>query len=239
MDPITETAMVAVNNATKFAHKKYSKPTMYHPTIDVVAAADIAFRVNEHQVVKTLESEKEEKTNKAIVLSILKNPDQITQADLDEAEKIINYLQGDATMQVLLGRKLSGFMANIIKTLEDKTTPEFNVGMLLYAPDLYATAMKRQALAEQTLDLMYISKPLGTNGTKVTVNFTLIEYRYVPTYNFWSVYGKDEHGNLVSFVTNKEELCKATYITGNIKISGPDEFHSNATVTKLSHVKAI
>ena len=84
---------------------------------------------------------------------------------------------------------------------------------------------------------MYSSKELGSVGTKVVINFELFEYRYINQIACFASYGKDEHGNLVSFLTRHEELCRTQKLQGKIKKFGPDERHQNAVVTALNFVK--
>jgi hypothetical protein len=125
------------------------------------------------------------------------------------------------------------------KELEQEELPEFKLGILVYAPNVYASAKVREAIDEKTTECMYTSQSLGADGNKVTVEFTLIEKRYVASFDCYSAFGKDEFGNLVSFLTKHEELCDDGTYTGKIKKSGPDHWHNNAIVTSLNYLKAV
>jgi hypothetical protein len=228
-----------------------AKPQVTFPIVDVVAAACVAFHANGDKVEKydasavperiyddfTQPACAEVKSNKTRAVAILENG-TLTQADRDEAAEVIQHIQGQVTMTLLSGKKVSDFVKEVAKALEEETVPSFKVGLLVYAPNVYYTAKAKEAITEQTTELLYSSAALGPINTKVTINFTLIEKRFVQQLGCYSAYGKDDAGNLVSFLSKHEHLCESGVRVGKIKKAGADDWHNGAIVTALNYVKA-
>ena len=216
-----------------------------YSTLDIVAAAVIAYRKNNKKVERdtfTANNEAGVKqtitSNKALALGILKNfPDQITQADRDEAQAIIQSIQGTVTMGLLSGERVSDFTKELAKEFENEVSTEYKVGLLAYAPDVYEGTKQRADIEEKTASAMYTSEALGKVGDRVRVNFTLITKKYVQSISCFSATGTDEKGNLVQFLTGKEELCQSQEIEGKIKTVGISQYHHSAIVTGLNYVK--
>ena len=177
------------------------------------------------------------KANKTLALEFLEKG-LVTQAHRDEAEVVIQHIQGQVTMSLLSGKKVSEFVKSLAVELEKEEIPEYKLGLLVYAPNVHHTAQVKEAITEQTTELLYTSQALGPVDAKVTVNFTLIEKRFVQNFGCYSAFGKDDAGNLVSFLTKHEELCESGKRVGKVKKAGADSWHNNAVVTSLNYVKA-
>ncbi len=228
-----------------------AKPQVTYPLVDVVAAACVAFHAQGDKIEKydvsavperiyddfTQPACAEVKSNKTRAVTVLE-AGSITQADRDEAAEVIQHIQGQVTMGLLSGKKISDFVKELAKALEEESVPSFKVGLLVYAPNVYHTAKVKEVITEQTTELLYTSKPLGPVDAKVTVNFTLIEKRYVQNFGCYSAYGKDDAGNLVSFLTKHEHLCESGKRVGKVKKAAADDWHNGAVVTSLNYVKA-
>ena len=220
------------------------------PTVDAVAATVFAFRTQGNKIEKydvtaqpeqvysdyTVPAVTAVKSNKTLAFEAIDNG-TITQADRDEAEVVIQHIQGQVTMALLAGKKVSDFVKEVAKALEETDVPRFKLGLLVYAPNVHHQATKREEINEQTTECQYTSQALGAVGAKVTVNFTLIEKRYVQAFDVFSAYGKDDAGNLVSFLSKHEELCQSGMVKGTIKKAETDSWHNNAVVTCLNRVK--
>ena len=214
------------------------------PTLDVVAAAVIAYRRNGKKIAKYDSDASQDKvipairSNKTIALDILKNsPNQITQTDRDEALAVIQSIQGTVTMSLLAGKKVSAFTQELAKEFENDTSTEYKVGLLAYAPNVYEGTKQRAEVEEKISTAMYSSEALGKVGDKIRVNFTLITKKYVQSINCYSATGTDEKGNLIQFLTGKGELCQSQEIEGKIKTVGASQYHHGAIVTGLNFVK--
>jgi hypothetical protein len=233
-----------------YQSKKSTVPVKTVPTLDVIAAAVMAFHANGDKVEKNdiganagsveydIPATPAIVSNKTRANAILENPELIPQAAKDEAQEVIQFLQGQLTMSVLTGAKISDFVRDMGMAMEEETVPAFKVGLLVYAPNAFANGKKREVISEATIESMYTSQPLGTEGAKVTVNFTLLDKRYVQAFDCYSAYGKDEHGNLVSFLTKHENLAANGTYTAKVKKAENDKWHNNAMVTSLNYLKA-
>lgn len=162
----------------------------------------------------------------------------ISQADKDEAALVIQSIQGQVTMALLSGKKVSDFVKELAKVLEEESVPLFRLGLLVYAPNVYYMAKAKEDIVEKTTECLYTSQPLGSVGATVTIDFTLIETKYVQKLGCHSVFGKDDAGNLVQFLTKHEHLCRSGKRVGKIKNAAADKWHSGALVNFLNYVKA-
>jgi hypothetical protein len=237
-----------IHNMSKIA------PTVKtYNTLEAIAAALIAFRKNGNKIEKydaaefTLYDNTDNNrptvrpavvANKTHALAVMADTTQITQADKDTAQEIMDYLNGQVTMSVLSGKKVSDFVRDLVATFEADTVPQFKLGLLLYAPNAWHTGRARDTVTEETTECLYTSQPLGHVGDKVTVNFTMLDKRYIQTLDCFAVYGKDDKGDLVSFLTKHEKLATSGMIVGKVKGAGNDQWHNNAMVTSLNYVKA-
>jgi len=225
-----------------------NQPTF--PLLDVIAAATVAFRKNHNTILRIdcpayegstdgeFPATPECISNKTITLAVLKEG-LITDEARAEAAGMVQALQTNMTFSILTGKVVSTFMQDIHKSLEKDTVLLSEVGRTLYVPSLYAGIKSRENLLEAEIGLRNSSKALGEVGAKVTINFTLISDRYVETFNCFAAFGKDDQGNLVSFLTGHKGLCATGKITGKVKFANPDKFHGNAIVTNLNFVKAV
>ena len=128
------------------------KVTRIWPTMDVVAAACAAQRVNGTyiKVKYQLGDDKPRQTNRELVYQYLEDESFITDADRLLAEDIKEYFKG-YTFKVLSGAYLSEFDRNTMKILEEEFTPEgYNVALLCSIPNNYLKAKKRDEADRRT-----------------------------------------------------------------------------------------
>lgn len=128
------------------------KVTRIWPTMDVVAAACAAQRVNGTyiKVQYQLGDDKPRQTNRELVYQYLEDESFITDADRLLAEDIKEYFRG-YTFKVLSGAYLSEFDRNTMKILEEEFTPEgYNVALLCSIPNNYLKAKKRDEADRRT-----------------------------------------------------------------------------------------
>lgn len=163
----------------------------------------------------------------------------VTEEDRAVAVEAITALQHDMTMSTLRGRKVSEFTSALILALGQEESTERDCGMLAFLPNMYEQLKARQQKEETVSGLAHSSRELGRVGEKITVNFTVINCRYLSSYNCYSVFGHDGNGNCVGFLTAKEDCTKSGMYTGKIKRVGPDHYNSGAMVTSLNFVKRV
>ena len=128
------------------------KVTRIWPTLDVVAAACAAQRVNGTyiKVQYQLGDDKPRQTNRELVYQYLEDESFVTDADRLLAEDIKEYFKG-YTFKVLSGAYLSEFDRTTMKILEEEFTPEgYNVALLCSIPNNYLKAKKRDEADRRT-----------------------------------------------------------------------------------------
>jgi hypothetical protein len=202
-----------------------TKPAVItYPTVDAVAAAIITY--DPKGLVKG-----------EVRVLLQNNSERITQEHKDKAQEMIDYIGSTISMDILSDRKVSAFNLDLAKLFGEETVPENKLGLLAYAPSVFDQMKKREVIVEQTLESMYLSRALGSEGTKVSIKFELIEYKYVQIIDCFAAFGKDEFGNLISFLTRNEELCATQPLVGKVKKAELDKWHQNVMVTSLNFVK--
>jgi len=128
------------------------KVTRIWPTIDVVAAACAANRINGTyiKVKYQLGDDNPRQTNRELVYQYLENDSFVTDADRLMAEDIKEYFKG-YTFKVLSGAYLSDFDRRTMKILEEEFTPEgYNLALLASIPNNYLKAKKRDEADRRT-----------------------------------------------------------------------------------------
>jgi hypothetical protein len=221
------------------------------PLMEVVAASLIAYKLNGSKIEKydvpAYTPEKGDTSrfatprivsNKAIIIDILKDSLRIKETDIEEAREAVQYCQGQVMMSILSNKKVSDFMKDMVAIFELPQVPASKIGMLVYAPSTFYTGKTRDAITEKTTELQYTSQPLGKVGDKVAFNFTVLKVGFIQTLDCYSVYGTDDSGNLVSFLTKHKHLCVSMKLLGKVKNAANDPWHNNALVTSLNYVKA-
>jgi len=121
------------------------KVTRIWPTLDVVAAACAAQRVNGSYVKAPyqLGDDNHRKLNRELVYSILEDSSNIIDADRQMAERIKDFYKG-YTFKILSGDFVSDFDRKTIKILEEEFTPEgYNIALLASIPQTYQRAVQR------------------------------------------------------------------------------------------------
>lgn len=131
------------------------KVTRIWPTLDVVAAACAAHRVNGEYVKIPYKlgvdgDNIKRTTNRELVYQYLEDESFITDADRLLAEDIKDFYKG-YTFKVLSGAYLSEFDRNLMKILEEEFTPAgYNVALLTSIPQTYIRAKERDAADRRT-----------------------------------------------------------------------------------------
>jgi len=234
------------------AYKKSFKAQPMFDTVSVVAAAILAYRTN-GQIEKAdlkvndlrltgdewLPTPVVVKSNKTMVTEFLEHPELLTQELLDEAKAQILAVQGQLTLAVLTGKKVSDFVRDLAVVIENDQIQQYRIGLVVYVPNVYKTIQAKEKIAETINENLYTSIALGAPGQKLAVNFTLIEKRYIQSINCFSAFGKDENGNFVQFLTPHEDRCVTGKLSGKVKAVGNDKWHNNAMVTNLNFVKVV
>lgn len=127
------------------------------PTLDVVAAACAAQRVNgkyvkvPYQIGTTEDPNANPRvTNRELVHQFLEDKSFVTDADRLLAEDIKDFFKG-YTFKLLSGAYLSEFDRSVMKILEEEFTPDgYNVALLTSLPQTYIRAVEREQADRRT-----------------------------------------------------------------------------------------
>jgi hypothetical protein len=163
----------------------------------------------------------------------------LQEQDYQQADAAISAVQGDAVMRVLKGQRLSDFVNSLVELTKKETATARDCGLMAFLPKTYQTQLERADREEQVAGLACSSEYLGAIGNKVTVEFTLIDKRYLQQYNCWSVFGQDADGNCVSFLTQHESMARSGRIQGKIKRLEENQYRNGAKTTTLNYVKEV
>lgn len=217
-----------------------------YSTIDIVAAAFMAYEKNGRKIEKTdyagsvgddiVLAYPATVSNKTIVINAVNN-NSITDEAREFAKNAIQEMQSNNTMALLTGAQPSEFEVKLLETFEHDEQAYNKIGLMVYAPSVYSRMKIREAVAEKIAGAMYTSVALGNPGDEIVVDFEHVESHYLTQFKCYSVFGNDDKGNLVSFVTRHGHLANSIKLVGKIKKTGPDSHRKNAVVTVLNNVK--
>lgn len=187
------------------------------------------------------------------IVAIDKIIPQLNQAHRDYAKEIIEFLQKDAMMAVLTDRYRGDFEKAVITEIQKDVSS--NVGPLRYIRNIYTKNKRASDIAEKSKDIA-TADSMGGAGDKVSINFVVLSHTTVTFdnqvnakwFNHYAtkqllvskflVYGHDDAGHLIEFITDKEELLNDTRISAKIKKIGRSKYHDNLLVHTLNYVKA-
>jgi hypothetical protein len=161
----------------------------------------------------------------------------ITDDDRQQAELAINALHGDITLKLLMGKRVSDFVQNLNTAVSKESCTVSDCGIVAWLPEMFGRVKIDQANKEQMLEFSMTSEYIGAIDQKVTIDFTMINSRFLRDYDCYSVFGHDNNGNCVSFFTRKSEMTKGGRITGKVKSHKTDDYHNGTKVTTINYVK--
>lgn len=162
-----------------------------------------------------------------------------TAEDYEQADEAMRGVQGDLTVRVLKGQQVNPFVRSLVELTQEKTASERDCGLMAFLPKTYAGQIRREDKQVQVASLACTSEYLGQVGDKITVDFELVDKRFLQQYGCWSVFGHDGQNNCVAFLTQHENLATSGRIQGKIKRTDEDVYRGSAKVTGLNYVKRI
>lgn len=207
------------------------KVTRIWPTMDVVAAACAAQRVNDTyiKVKYQLGDDKPRQTNRELVYQYLEDESFITDADRLLAEDIKEYFKG-YTFKVLSGAYLSDFDRNTMKILEEEFTPEgYNVALLCSIPNNYLKAKKRDEADRRTRSAQ--GGYVGKIGERVNLQVEVIKCVFSQKWGIFYVTAMTTSDQAL-FFGYKQEVATGTVLDINGTVKRQDN-----NQTQLNRVK--
>lgn len=216
-----------------------------YDTLEALTASVAAFEINQSTVVRDAFYENQVikyHPNRVLITEHLEGNKllPITDDHRKQAEEIVVYLQQTIMLQTLMKGSSDRFAQNVLDIVSEPKMLAKDVGLLAWAPKLTADLQKKDRVREVSAHYERNSRYVGTIGSKLTVEFTLIDSRYVPSMDCYAVYGHTGEGNLIFYWAKKEEkVVKQGRIEGRVKKQAPDEFRGKALVTTLNYVKVL
>lgn len=204
------------------------------PTLDVVAAACAAQRVNGSYVKAPyqLGDDNPRKTNRELVYKFLDDQSNIIPLDYKMAEDVKQFYKG-YTFKILSGDFVSDFDRNILKILEDETCEEsgYNIAILASIPSVYLKAKQRH-----DADVRVRSSNggyIGTVGGRYNLEIEILKSNFSQKFGVWFITAMTT-SNQALFFSYKQELTVGI----SLKIVGTVKRHNN-NQTQLNRVKVL
>ena len=216
-----------------------------YSTAVALTASIAAFEFNSRRVVRDTITVNgiETRSNRQLILDSLTGvaiPYVINDFHYKQAEGLIEYLQQTGLMQTIAKGKTDSFFGSILSLLSETEINYRELGLLAWAPKLADDYQSKDAIREVSAQYESNSRYIGRVGDKITINFTLIEKRYVKNFDSYAVYGHDDDGNLVFYWTkNADKISTQGRIQGRVRQQEQDDRHGNARVTTLNYVKVL
>ena len=206
-------------------------------TIDALAAAVAAFRINDNQIVKFTSTKP---GNKEMVLAHLAGTSllDVTESDQQLAEDIASYLNQQLTVSALTNRKVSEFFREVAVMAAEAIVHTRKIGQLVWAPKLYIDNLKQEEYRERVSRCVFSSRHIGTIKTPITVELDILSRRYAAMFDCTSYIASDSAGNLYGILSKLNFPDKVT-VKGRVKNHSTSAAHSNAKITYLNYVKEV
>jgi hypothetical protein len=217
------------------------------PTLEVVAAAIAAYEHNNRSIVRNpiaIDGVEYHPNRHLITESVLfggtfNGKFIVNDFHRKQADGVIQYIEQNVIMQSLRG-KPDHFLGILNEILANKEVAPNTFGRIAWAPHLVEQYQQRDHVRELSARHERMSRYTGRIGETVTVDFTLIEKRYIQSTDCYAVYGYTEHDNLVFYwAKNLDKVCEVGRIQGRVKSHREEEYRNNAKVTVLNYVKVL
>jgi len=210
-------------------------------TVELAALAFAAYRKNQSNVYKDSSYFDKEKDSLVTVVpnkQLMREGNlEVTEQDRTDALAAMETLSQDRMMRILKGLMVPDFQNTLSNLLTQIESTMSDAGLMAFLPSMTAQLVQRQAREQEVAELAQVSQYLGRVGDKITVNLTVMNSRFLQQFNCWSVNAKDDNGNLVSYLTAKEDCTRSARYSGKIKRTETSKYHNGAQVTTLNFVK--
>lgn len=203
----------------------------------VFAVAAAAYRLKGNEYVKAGTYRQDEngstmpvQSNRDTMYDLIKNQDQITDADRAVAADARRHYQG-LSFKILSGKILGELDAKALALASGETISERDFGIVAYLPQGYERAQVRQTVDER---IRYATGGLiGKIGDKITADIEILRCSYSQQYGVF----------FVSAITDKDQPMFFAYrnqlkIGAKAKVSGTIKAHRDSQ-TQLNRAKII
>lgn len=215
------------------------------PVVHALSAATAAYHYNNSTIIRNVmvnEHGHEIQPNRQLIINYLEGHQsnlRVNDHYIAQAEGIITYLQQTVIMQSLKGTP-DRFLGQIAELLSRQDVAVKDIGILAWAPKLVDDYQKKDHVRELSARHERTSRYTGRVGDKLTVDFTLIEKRYVKSMDCYAVYGVTDQDNLIFYwAKTLDKVCEVGKISGRVKAHNEDGYRNDAKVTVLNYVKVV
>jgi hypothetical protein len=169
------------------------------------------------------------------MMEFLTNPTQLTVDDVQEGERVRNWLQNDLTFRTLKG-KVTDFDTAVKKVLAVQdcfytVNHRYELAIVACLPASVERSENRQSADER---MQFANGGLiGKVGNKVSANIEVIGAVYSQQYNIYWIRAITDQDQAVSF-SNKQKFDVGTHLT----IQGKVKAHRD-NLTQLNYVKVL
>lgn len=214
-----------------------------YATLDVLATAIAAYEYNKRSIIRspiTVDGQGFLSNRQLITDYVQGNGGPFVVKDIhsDKAKDIVQYLEQTVIMQSLKGTP-DRFLAQINSTLANKNTNIKEFGIIAWAPHLVDQYQQKDAAREVSSRYEITSNYIGRIGEKISIDFTLIDKRYIKQMDCFVVYGVSENNLVFYWAKNLDKICEVGRIQGRVKEHKKDEYRNDARVTVLNYVKVL
>lgn len=203
----------------------------------VFAAATAAYRIKGNEYVKAGTFHTTEngdltsvQSNRELLSSLIKNSDQITDADRALAAEVRRHYQG-LSFKILSGKILGELDVRALALSSGDTISERDFGVVAYLPQGYQRAQVRQSVDDR---IRYAAGGLiGKIGEKITVQIEVLRCSYSQNYGVFFVTALTDNDQPL-FFAYKYQL----QLGSKVKITGSVKAHRDSQ-TQLNRVKIV
>lgn len=168
------------------------------------------------------------------------SPLVITEAHRQLAAEVGSYLDQVKLIKLLTHGRNDSFLESLIEAIKEDTVEHRSIGLIAWIPKSESDFRKQEKIKVESSLYEPQSKFVGKVKDTIQINFTLIEKRYLKDRDMYSVYGRDEHGNLFFYwANNAGKIVEAGAVQGRVKAHKVDPYRNKAHVTYLNYVKVV
>jgi len=202
-----------------------------YPTETVFGAAVAAQLANKVYVAAGAVTAESKKSNRELMLDYLKNPEVLTQQDLQQGQEVQQYFQG-LTFKVLKGKELGSFeRAALNYASQSEITSLYEISVIASLPQVHIRSLERDA-RDQRLEYArggFIGKPKD----RVSLDIEVVKTNFSNLYQTYFISALTTEDQPV-FFSYKESMVPGT----KGKIAGTVKAHRN-DATQLNRVKVV
>lgn len=216
-----------------------------YSTVEMVALAQLAFKANGTVVRQTgYRQGKLRYCNRQLIQEHLKGNHsrlgEVTDEHRESAKEMILYLQQLAMLQTLKKGASNKFVTSLVELLHHDKIELSKAGLIAWIPRTVHDYTVRDHAREVSSRFEHSSKHLGQQHSKVVIDFTLIEKRFIKKLGYWAVTGCTNHNNLVFYWARSEDkIVESGRISAHIKQNVTDPHRNNAKISHLNYVKLV